>query len=465
MKTCLMDDMAATRSLERAVNTPVADVVSDLEKHVLVDGFRIVIDLEKSRGAHLVDAATGRSWLDLYGFYGSLPVGFNHPHFDRPDVQEEFLAVSRTKVANADVYSRPYATFVNTFHRLVGLPPLERYFFIDGGALAVENALKAAMDWKVRKNLAAGRGERGTEILHFTRAFHGRTGYTMSLTNTDPRKTEYFAKFAWPRVEAPSVDFSLPEPERTADVKRREQRAEAHIRDLLAQKSADLAAMIIEPIQGEGGDNQFRGDWFFTLRRLCDENDVLLIFDEVQTGMGLTGRNWCCEHFDVLPDLLVFGKKTQVCGVMAGPRLDDVKDNVFRLPSRINSTWGGNLTDMVRATHYLRIMEDEDLVEHAALAGAKFVKALRALAVDEPILSAVRGRGLMLAFDLPDRETRERFYHGLYEIGLLAIRCGERSIRFRPALDLPLDAVDTAMDMLREQCRRLRSTPVAGAAV
>src|ERR1051325_3682272 len=188
MKTCLMDDMAATRSLERAVNTAAADVVSDLEKHVLVDGFRIVIDLEKSRGAHLVDAATGRSWLDLYGFYGSLPVGFNHPHFDRPDVQEEFLAVSRTKVANADVYSRPYATFVNTFHRLVGLPLLERYFFIDGGAVAVENALQAATHWKARKNRAAGRGERGTEILHFARAFHGRTGYTMSLTNTDPRK-------------------------------------------------------------------------------------------------------------------------------------------------------------------------------------------------------------------------------------------------------------------------------------
>jgi 4-aminobutyrate aminotransferase-like enzyme len=78
------------------------------------------------------------------------------------------------------------------------------------------------------------------------------------------------------------------------------------------------------------------------LRRICDENDMLLIFDEVQSGMGVTGKNWCCQHFDVLPDLLVFGKKAQVCGVMAGPRLDEVKDNVFRLPSRINSTWGGN---------------------------------------------------------------------------------------------------------------------------
>src|SRR5713101_8261478 len=104
MKTCVTDDVAATRSLERVVTAPPAGVVAELEKHVLVDGFRIVIDLEKSRGCHLVDAVSGRKWLDLYGFYGSLPIGFNHPHFDQPAVQEEFLAVCRTKVANADVY-------------------------------------------------------------------------------------------------------------------------------------------------------------------------------------------------------------------------------------------------------------------------------------------------------------------------------------------------------------------------
>src|SRR5207249_183340 len=249
-----------------------------------------------------------------------------------------------------------YATFVDTFSRVLGMPPLDRYFFIEGGALAVENALKAAMDWKVRKNLAAGRGERGTEILHFERAFHGRSGYTLSLTNTDPRKTDYFAKFPWPRAMAPSLDFSLPEPERTEDVRQKEKRAEAQVRDILRRKAVDIAAVIIEPIQGEGGDNHFRGEWLKALRRICDENEVLLIFDEVQCGMGATGRTWCCEHFGVLPDLLAFGKKAQVCGVMAGPRLDEVKDNAFRLSSRLNSTWGGNVTDMVRSTHYLRII-------------------------------------------------------------------------------------------------------------
>src|SRR5690606_24874001 len=101
---------------------------------------------------------------------------------------------------------------------------MERYFFIEGGALAVENAMKAAMDWKVRKNLAAGRGRRGTEILHFERAFHGRSGYTLSVTNTDAVKTKYFAKFDWPRMMTPCYDFWLPEAERERTVAEKEKR-------------------------------------------------------------------------------------------------------------------------------------------------------------------------------------------------------------------------------------------------
>jgi len=433
-------------------------VLAELEDHVLLDGFRIVLDLQKSWGCHLVDAASGREFIDLYGFFGSLPVGFNHPWFDQAEVKADLLQAARTKVANSDIYTAAYARFVKAFYRVVGHPPLERFFFIDGGALAVENALKAAMDWKVQKNLAAGKGEHGTEIMHFERAFHGRSGYTLSLTNTDPLKTRYFAQFHWPRIQAPSINFALREPDRTQEVIRHEQLAEAQILRYLQERADHVAAIITEPIQGEGGDNHFRGEWLRTLRRICDEHDLLLIFDEVQTGMGLTGRNWCFEHFDVVPDLLVFGKKAQICGVMAGPRLDEVRDNVFRLPGRINSTWGGNLTDMVRSTHCLRLMEKTGLVEQAAETGRQFLDALLALQEETPLIRAVRGRGLMLAFDLPTPRDRERFYEGLYEQGLLALRCGERSIRFRPPLDFPADKIPQVMDLLRRQCHALEGT-------
>ena len=430
-------------------------VIAELEKHILVDGFKIVIDLERSHGSCLVDAANGRELVDFYSFFASAPIGYNHPYLNRPEVETELLAAAKVKVANADVYSVFYAQFVETFARVMPLPPLHRFFFIEGGAAAVENALKAAMDWKVRKNLAVGRGERGTEILHFQGAFHGRSGYTMSLTNTDVKKVAYFAKFPWPRVSTPCLDFLLPEPQRTENVVTKEKISEKQIRDIIAQKGVDIAALIIEPIQGEGGDNHFRPEWFQTLRKICDENDILLIFDEVQTGMGLTGMGWCCEHFGVLPDLVCFGKKAQVCGVMAGPRLDEVKDNVFRLPSRINSTWGGNFTDYVRSKHFLNIIEQEKLVENARVKGAHFTAELQAMAKKHGTISAVRGRGLMIAFDLPSGARRDEFWKKSYDLGLLVLRCGDRSIRLRPVLDVKDDTIETALKIMDTQCRHL----------
>ncbi|MGH8092970.1 MAG: L-lysine 6-transaminase [Chthoniobacterales bacterium] len=428
-------------------------VLEQIAEHVLLDGFRIVIDLDRSKGSYLYDTAHDRRLIDLYGFFGSNPVGFNHPHFDKPEVKADLLRAAKVKIANSDVYSEGYAKFLEAFWRVVGLPPLERMLLIEGGALAVENTLKAAMDWKVRKNMAAGRGARGTEILHFRRAFHGRTGYTMSLTNTDPVKTDLFAKFDWPRVSAPFIDFSLGEQERMRDVIAREKKSEREIMQFVAKKGVDIAAIIIEPIQGEGGDNHFRGEWLQILRRICNENEMLLIFDEVQCGMCATGRNWCCEHFGVLPDLMSFGKKAQVCGVMAGPRLDEVKDNCFRLPSLINSTWGGNFTDMVRSTHFLQIIEEENLVENARVVGQYFLERLLELQEENAIMTAVRGRGLFLAFDLPDPATRNGFWKGLFDNGVLALKSGERAIRFRPALDFTKEMVDEALDLLRAQCR------------
>jgi L-lysine 6-transaminase len=429
-------------------------VLHELERHILMDGFKIVIDLDKSRGSYLYDAASGHRLIDLYGFFGSMPVGFNHPHFKQADVQAELARAAKTKIANSDVYSEGYAEFVEAFARVAPLPPLNRYLFIEGGALAIENCLKAAMDWKVRKNMAAGRGERGTDVLHFRHAFHGRTGYTMSLTNTDPRKTDLFAKFNWPRVSNPSIDFSLPQSERERDVIEREKESEAEIRKFIDERGADICAIIIEPIQGEGGDNHFRGEWLKKLRQICDESDVLLIFDEVQTGLGTTGRAWCCEHFGVVPDLMAFGKKVQVCGVMAGPRLDEVKDNAFRLPSRLNSTWGGNFTDMVRSAHYLRIIEQENLIENAANVGAYFVDQLLELQRECDMISAVRGRGLFIAFDMPDAKTRDDFWRELFDAGVLVLKSGEHSIRFRPALDISQQVVDEALEILRNLCRR-----------
>ncbi|MDH7514942.1 MAG: L-lysine 6-transaminase [Bacteroidota bacterium] len=425
-------------------------VLPTLKRYMLVDGFDIVLDLQRSSGSRLIDAVTGRAYLDLFTFFASSPVGINHPSMLTESFREEIFHAAVNKPSNSDIYTVEMAQFVETFARLC-IPPYFSYaFFIEGGAPAVENALKAAFDWKVQKNARKNLpGERGHKIVHFRRAFHGRTGYTLSLTNTDETKIRFFPKFQdWPRIDAPAAIFPL-EGENLERTMMRESVALDQMKQAFAEHGDDIAAVIIEPIQGEGGDNHFRPEFLKKLRELADENDALLIFDEVQTGIGITGRMWAHEWF-VKPDILVFGKKTQVCGILAGPRIDEIESNVFHVSSRINSTWGGNLTDMVRSRKYLEIIEEEKLVENAERTGAYLLARLQEMAAEFPgILSNPRGRGLFCAVDFPSQDFRDAVRRKAYEDGLIILGCGERSLRFRPALNVTKEILDEGLDIIR----------------
>ena len=211
------------------------------------------------------------------------------------------------KPSNSDIYTTEQAEFLETFAR-VALPTyLPHVFFVDGGTLGVENALKAAFDWKVKKNFRKGyKEEKGTKVIHFRRAFHGRSGYTLSMTNTDPAKTDLFPKFAWPRVLNPVQRFPLNE-ENTKATIADEETSLGQIKAAFREHKDDIAAIIIEPIQGEGGDNHFRGEFLRALKRLADENEAMFIVDEVQTGIGLTGKMWAHLHFGIEPDMVAFG--------------------------------------------------------------------------------------------------------------------------------------------------------------
>jgi L-lysine 6-transaminase len=271
----------------------------------------------------------------------------------------------------------------------------------------------------------------------------------MSLTNTDPNKIRFFPKFDWPRILSPHCN-GLADAE---TVEAREQlalrQAETHFRE----HPDDIAAIILEPIQGEGGDNHFRPQFLQALRDLADEHDALLIFDEVQTGVGLTGTFWAWQGLGVTPDLLAFGKKTQVCGVLAGPRVHEEEENVFRVPSRINSTWGGNIVDMVRFDRILEVIEEDDLVGNAARTGEHLLGRLRDLADAHEGITNPRGRGLFCAFDLPTTQARNAVRQRAYERGLVILGCGERAIRFRPALTITPDELDEGLAILEEAIR------------
>jgi L-lysine 6-transaminase len=437
--------MSESKTLNRIAPESVHQ---SLRASMLVDGFDVVVDLERSDGVRLWDGKRQRAFLDMFSCFASAPLGFNHPRLSEPEFVARLGRLAITKPSNSDLYSVEMAEFVDAFARLAAPDSLPHLFFVEGGALGVENALKTAMDWKVRKNLAAGRGEIGHQVMHFRQCFHGRTGYTMSCTNTDPVKTMYFSQFDWPRISNPKLTF----PE-TADVSSRAAEAEAQaVREMgqaFATRQHDICAIILEPIQGEGGDNHFRPEFFRELRRLADENDALLIFDEVQTGLGMTGRMWAYEHFGVQPDAISFGKKTQVCGTAVGRRIEEIDDHVFKTPGRLNSTWGGNLVDMVRCQRVLEVIHEDNLVSNADTVGKELLRGLEDLALRHgDTVSNARGRGLMCAFDVRDAETRKKILAGCFERRLMLIGTGASAIRFRPALTVRSSEISEALQIL-----------------
>jgi len=427
---------------------PASEVHSTIAAHMLADGFELVLDLRRSRGSTIHDAATGKEYLDLFSFFASAPLGMNHPALCTGEFRSHLADVAINNPSNSDFYTEEMALFVDTFAKTVVPESHPHLFFISGGALAVENALKTAFDWKVRKNLAAGRGEIGSQAIHFRQAFHGRTGYTLSMTNTaDPRKYMYYPVFDWPRIDPPVATFPLEE--HLAEITAAEETALRQIDEAIAARGHDIAALVIEPIQGEGGDNHFRPEFLRALRDRADRHDFMLIFDEVQTGMGLTGQWWAWQTLGVEPDIFCFGKKAQICGIACNRRVDEVERNVFRESSRINSTWGGSLVDMVRCTRYLEIMTEEDTLSNVRRLGAILQEALHGLEARFPGgITNVRGLGLMCAIDLPDGATRDRLVGRIMANGAIILPCGRRSIRFRPPLNITEDELRKGVEII-----------------
>ena len=426
------------------------NVHKTLSKYMMTDGFDLVLDLKKSYGCRVYDSRNDKFLLDCFSFFASAPLGCNHPKLTTQEFIKKIGEISVNKPTNSDLYTVEMAEFVDTFSKYAVPDYFKHLFFVSGGALAIENGLKTAFDWKIRKNIEDGKSKNiGKQVIHFNEAFHGRTGYTLSLTNTfNLDKIRYFTKFNWPRIINPKITFPL-NSENIKNVENLEQQAIYEIKNAIRENPYDIAALIIEPIQGEGGDNHFRNDFFIQLRNICDEYGIMLILDEVQSGVGLTGKMWAYEHFDFKPDIVAFGKKTQVCGIMVNNRVDEIKDNVFNVSSRLNSTWGGNLTDMVRCQKYLEIIDEENLIDNARIQGKRLLEGIEHLGEKySNIISNARGRGLMCAFDLKTSELRDELRNKIYSNDLVVLGCGEKTIRFRPPLIISEEEIDEALEIL-----------------
>ncbi|BBJ37317.1 putative aminotransferase class-III [Streptomyces antimycoticus] len=429
-------------------SVPPQAALDTLRRHVRLDGFDLVLDLGRSSGSTLVDARDGAEYLDLMTFSGSLPLGMNHPDMAQDArFMADLAQAALHKVTNPDIYTAEYARFVDTFTQVLGDPALPHLFFIDGGALAVENALKTAFDWKARRTGATS-GD-GLSALHLEGAFHGRSGYTLSLTNAGDRAvTDLYPALRWPRIPTPGLRFPLEE--HAGQVRDAEAEALRAARRHFAEHPGRIACFIAEPVQGAGGDVHLSSGFLYAMQELCREHDALFVLDEVQTGCGMSGSAWCYQRLGLEPDVVAFGKKTQVCGIMAGRRVDGVPENALAVSSRLGSTWGGNLVDMVRATRILEIVEDQSLIVEADRKGAGLLARLRAVAAAHPEhVSNVRGRGLICAFDMPDGPTRDEVLSRLRtEERVLLLPGGERGIRFRPSLAVSRDDLERGAEAI-----------------
>lgn len=433
----------------------------------------IAPNIWESNGSYLRDIS-GTLYLDMCGFFSTAPIRFDHPRLRDQSFVSLIGKAAIYRPSIADFWTVELAEFVNTFREVATPSYMHHYFFIEGGSLAVENALKAAFDWKVRLNIKKGKikGDPqeelqplGTKVLHFDHAFHGRSGYTLSLTHTqDPNKYKYFPKFDWFRVEPPVMKFdSSGRISNEADVKKHQEKALDNIKMILKENGDNIAAILIEPVQCEGGDRHIPIEFFIHLRQMADAHDVILIYDEVQTGFGTTGKMWAHEHFgnEARPDIICFSKKSQTGGIMANfDRFSILDVNVFGnsdlCKSRLNSTWGGNPVDMIRCSQFLKIIREENLTENAERVGDYMLESIQELCREfDTLIENPRGRGLLLGFDAKEPDMQGKIWAGFGDEQLLCLICGSQTVRFRPHLDLTKAKVDDAISKMNKALKKL----------
>lgn len=411
----------------------MADLHEKASKFIQLDHLDVVYDIERSYGNYFYDSKSDRALLDCFSFIASNPLGHNHPGLNDPDFEKKLLKVAKTKPSNSDILTEEYVSFLETFDRVLNPGRwFKKYFFVSGGTLAVDNALKTAFDWKHR-TVARTTGKvmqpNDMRVVYLTKAFHGRSGYPLTMMG-NKQKSYLFPRFEnWVEYDPNSL---------------------VTLEGLLyGQDVSNIAAIVVEPHQGEGGDRFFPETFHKRLREFSDKHQIVLIYDEVQSGVGVSGKTWAFEHYGVVPDILCFGKKAQVCGIAVTDTILSCAGNVFEEKSRLNSTWGGDLTDMVRCQKYLEIIEAEGLVKNAEIVGAELLEALEHLKARFPgLVDRPRGLGLLTAFDLPTKDLRNQLIQLCFKNGALVLGSGEKSIRFRPSLNFTPQDVGVLVNTL-----------------
>jgi 4-aminobutyrate aminotransferase/(S)-3-amino-2-methylpropionate transaminase len=451
-RSCIVGRMAMTRTIElkTAIPGPRSREILERKAQVVADPLSVFLPvvIEEGRGATLTDV-DGNTFIDFTGGVGCLNVGHSHPRV--VEAAQEQLA----KFSHTDFTIVPYEVYVTLAERLIAASPFRspaKAAFFNAGTEAVENAIKFARAYTGRPG-----------VIGFEGGFHGRTLLSLSLTSkTHPYKAGLgpFAPEVY-RVPFPN-DYRGP----SAD-----EALAALERALITQVAAEtVAAIVIEPIQGEGGFVVAPQAFVDGVRRLCDEHGIVMVVDEVQTGFGRTGKLFAIEHYGIEPDLITVAKS-----IAAGLPLSGVigKAEIMDAPgdSAIGGTYVGNPVAQAAALAVLDVMEDEGVCERAAQLGETIRARMESWRERWPQVGDVRGLGAMLAIELviepaskePDADTASAVVEAAAARGLLLLKSGIYSncIRVLAPLVLSDAELDEALTVW-EDALEATLAPLAG---
>lgn len=378
------------------------------------------IDFGRSHDSYLYDANRQRFFLDFFGMYSTLPLGYSHPIFKDPAYVADMMRCASIKVTNCEIATDEADRFFRAFTSHPSMKPFAHFHFCCTGALAIEAAVKTAAAYK--------KSDR-PHVIALRESFHGINSYGGFLTDRETiaaKRLEGMPSIGWSSVTNPKLVYGDDGVDRAATQRRLETFEEEFRACVRRQGAGNVVALIVEPIQSTAGDNYFPAEFFTLARSLCDELDIPLIFDEVQTGFGSTGKMWYFEHLRVVPDIVAFAKKAQTAGIMVREKFGAIFDCAIKL----EVTWDSTLVDLVRGYYVLKAYEEHGVLTNIRARSDELSQRLE----ETPGVLNVRRTGSLFAFDLADGRARDAFKTRAFENGLLFNTSLERTIRLRPNL-------------------------------
>jgi len=376
--------------------------------------FNFKLNFTKSKNSFLYDDNSKKKYLDFFGQYSTLTLGYNSDAFKSNNLKKEVLKIFPQKIVNCELDTYIQSNFKKKFKDNLGLNYYKNFHFCSTGALAVEAAIKTSITASKKKN---------KNILVFSGNFHGINSYGGIFSDRFGTVNYRLKDFPGSYIKHFDVIKELQESQLKNVVIKIQKKIE----------SQKYSGVLVEPIQSTYGDRYIPTSILKALYSLCKKLNVPLIFDEIQTGFFTTGKKWYFQHIGIKPDIVIFGKKAQVSGIMVNKKFSEI----FNHELKLNVTWNSDLLDMLRSYKIIEYVNKNKILKNIRTQSEDLLVFLNSFSE----LYSVRLCGYIIAFDLKTTKKRDLFFKILFSNEILVNPTGSKTIRMRPNLDTKLSEV------------------------